>query len=101
MSVRVLDVEVCSKELTLYQRLEGDVSCVVWDAAIVLSKYLQLLTEPNGECSLMGRKVLELGAGVGCVGLTAATLGYVSITIANISIKLSIFYIIFFIIFQC
>ncbi|XP_077297923.1 protein N-lysine methyltransferase METTL21D-like [Arctopsyche grandis] len=75
MSIRVLDVEVCSKELTLYQRLVGDVSCVVWDAAIVLSKYLQLLIEPNGECSLIGRKVLELGAGVGCVGLTAATLG--------------------------
>lgn len=73
---RILDIEVCSKALTLYQKLEGDVSCVVWDASIVLSKYLEVKSQKT-ENLLNGLKILELGAGVGCVGLTAATLGYV------------------------
>lgn len=76
MSIRVVEIEVCSKALSLHQALVGDVSCVVWDAAIVLSKYLQLLTDSKGDSLLIGKKVLELGSGVGCVGLTAATLGY-------------------------
>lgn len=77
MTARVVEVESCCKTLMLQQQLIGDVSCVVWDAAIVLSKYLQRLTKENGENLLAGCHVLELGSGVGCVGLTAATLGFV------------------------
>uniref|UniRef100_S4RP52 Valosin containing protein lysine (K) methyltransferase n=1 Tax=Petromyzon marinus TaxID=7757 RepID=S4RP52_PETMA len=64
----------------------GDVGCVVWDAAIVLAKYLETdafrLRGGEGERScLRGRRVLELGAGTGAVGLVAASCGaYVTLT---------------------
>ncbi|XP_046374633.2 protein N-lysine methyltransferase METTL21D-like [Haliotis rufescens] len=52
----------------------GDVGCVVWDAAIVLSKYLETHDFDGGK-SWMGKKVVELGAGTGVVGLFAASYG--------------------------
>ncbi|XP_061824799.1 protein N-lysine methyltransferase METTL21D [Nerophis lumbriciformis] len=62
----------------------GDVGCVVWDAAIVLAKYLEtkLFHDPSLGVNLWaGRRVVELGAGTGVVGLMAATLGaHVSVT---------------------
>lgn len=57
----------------------GDVGCVVWDAAIVLAKYLetqQFHDPPSGVNSWADRRVVELGAGTGAVGLMAATLGW-------------------------
>ncbi|XP_057580751.1 protein N-lysine methyltransferase METTL21D isoform X2 [Hippopotamus amphibius kiboko] len=62
--------------LRLQQGGSGSVGCVVWDAAIVLSKFL----ETPGFCgagarALRRRAVLELGAGTGAAGLMAATLG--------------------------
>jgi len=71
---RNFDVDQCEKPLVLYQHEVGEVSCVVWDAALVLASYLQKLASEN-EAYFEERKVLELGAGVGCVGLTAACLG--------------------------
>lgn len=56
--------------LRLEQRLAGGVGCVVWDAALVLAKFLE-----TGACPLARRQVLELGAGTGAVGIMAATLG--------------------------
>ncbi|XP_034015700.1 protein-lysine methyltransferase METTL21D [Thalassophryne amazonica] len=56
----------------------GDVGCVVWDAAIVLAKYLetkQFCNPASGLNRFCGRTVVELGAGTGAVGLMAATLG--------------------------
>ncbi|KAM4543198.1 protein N-lysine methyltransferase METTL21D [Odontesthes bonariensis] len=56
----------------------GDVGCVVWDAAMVLAKYLETkqFYDPSSEVNVWsGRTVLELGAGTGVVGLMAATLG--------------------------
>ncbi|XP_037652058.1 protein-lysine methyltransferase METTL21D [Sebastes umbrosus] len=56
----------------------GDVGCVVWDAAIVLAKYLETkqFNDPSsGVSAWTGRRVVELGAGTGVVGLMAATLG--------------------------
>uniref|UniRef100_A0A3P8UEX2 Valosin containing protein lysine (K) methyltransferase n=1 Tax=Amphiprion percula TaxID=161767 RepID=A0A3P8UEX2_AMPPE len=56
----------------------GDVGCVVWDAAIVLAKYLETrqFYEPSSGVNVWsGSTVLELGAGTGAVGLMAATLG--------------------------
>nr|DBA14511.1 TPA: hypothetical protein GDO54_005466 [Pyxicephalus adspersus] len=60
--------------LEIRQLSSGDVGCVVWDAAIVLSKYLERRerTEPG---LLRGRTVLELGSGTGIVGIMAAALG--------------------------
>ncbi|XP_075283368.1 protein N-lysine methyltransferase METTL21D isoform X1 [Opisthocomus hoazin] len=56
--------------LRLQQREAGGVGCVVWDAALVLAKFLE-----TGACPLASRHVLELGAGTGAVGIMAATLG--------------------------
>ncbi|XP_030071161.1 protein N-lysine methyltransferase METTL21D isoform X2 [Microcaecilia unicolor] len=55
--------------LTVAQLSAGDVGCVVWDAAIVLAKYLE------AGLVLRRRSVLELGAGTGLVGLMAAVHG--------------------------
>ncbi|NXD28081.1 MT21D methyltransferase, partial [Spelaeornis formosus] len=57
--------------LRLEQRAAGGVGCVVWDAALVLAKFLE-----TGACPLGRRRVVELGAGTGAVGIMAATLGW-------------------------
>ncbi|EPY74406.1 methyltransferase-like protein 21D [Camelus ferus] len=62
--------------LRLQQYGSGGVGCVVWDAAIVLSKYLETpWFSGDGAHALTRRSVLELGSGTGAVGLMAATLG--------------------------
>lgn len=62
--------------LRLQQYGSGGVGCVVWDAAIVLSKYLETPGFSGGGAHALSRRsVLELGAGTGAVGLMAATLG--------------------------
>ncbi|XP_057359628.1 protein N-lysine methyltransferase METTL21A isoform X4 [Manis pentadactyla] len=45
------------------------VAAVVWDAAVVLSTYLEM-----GAVELRGRSAVELGAGTGLVGIVAALL---------------------------
>lgn len=71
---REIDIEICLKTLKIYQKMEGDVNCVVWDASLVLAKYLETMCQHKADF-LSGIKVLELGSGLGLVGLTAATLG--------------------------
>ncbi|KAI7790291.1 putative protein-lysine methyltransferase METTL21D [Triplophysa rosa] len=70
--------------LRMYQCSKGDVGCVVWDAAIVLSKYLETQQFYNVESDAStwsAKNIIELGAGTGLVGLVAATLGaYVTVT---------------------
>ncbi|XP_055990273.1 protein N-lysine methyltransferase METTL21D isoform X1 [Sorex fumeus] len=63
--------------LRLQQYGSGGVGCVVWDAAIVLCKYLETpaFSGQGRDHTLSRRSVLELGAGTGAVGLMAATLG--------------------------
>ncbi|XP_040497402.1 protein N-lysine methyltransferase METTL21A isoform X5 [Ursus maritimus] len=46
------------------------VAAVVWDAAVVLSTYLEM-----GAVELRGCSAVELGAGTGLVGIVAALLG--------------------------
>ena len=71
---RKFEISSCGKSLTFCQKEVGDVSCVVWDAALVLAKYLEARCN-NMHDWLRGRSVVELGAGIGCVGLTAACFG--------------------------
>lgn len=73
---REIDIEICLKTLKIYQKLEGDVNCVVWDASLVLAKYLETICHQRPDF-LSGTRVLELGSGLGVIGLTAATLGFV------------------------
>lgn len=62
------------KVLRINQLYIGDVGCVVWDAALVLAKFLEhpKYFPPEYLC---GKMVLELGAGTGAVGLAACVLG--------------------------
>uniref|UniRef100_A0A2I3GV24 Valosin containing protein lysine methyltransferase n=1 Tax=Nomascus leucogenys TaxID=61853 RepID=A0A2I3GV24_NOMLE len=60
----------------LQQYGSGGVGCVVWDAAIVLSKYLETPEfSGNWAHTLSRRLVLELGSGTGAVGRVVAALG--------------------------
>jgi len=38
---RKFEINSFGKSLTLCQKEVGDVSCVIWDAALVLAKYLE------------------------------------------------------------
>jgi predicted nicotinamide N-methyase len=71
---RKLEINSCGQCLTLCQKEVGNVSCVVWDAALVLAKYLEVRCDKTQNW-LKGQSVVELGAGPGCVGLTAACFG--------------------------
>ncbi|XP_077123447.1 protein N-lysine methyltransferase METTL21D [Ranitomeya variabilis] len=60
--------------LEIRQLSSGDVGCVVWDAAIVLSKFME--RRESAEPGLFtGKAAVELGSGTGIVGIMAATLG--------------------------
>lgn len=71
---REYDLEKELGTLVFSQLEEGDVNCVVWDAALVLAKFLEVkaIQQPGW---LKDRRVVELGAGLGCVGLVAACHG--------------------------
>jgi len=66
---------MCGKSLTLCQKEVGHVSCVVWDAALVLAKYLEARCNDMRDW-LLGPSVVERGAGMGCVGLRATFFAY-------------------------
>ncbi|KAK9879199.1 hypothetical protein WA026_004047 [Henosepilachna vigintioctopunctata] len=72
--LREFEISTISDSVKFHQKIEGDVSCVVWDASLVLAKFLEKRCSENKQY-LKGSKVLELGAGLGCVGLTASCLG--------------------------
>ncbi|XP_027446922.1 protein N-lysine methyltransferase METTL21A isoform X2 [Zalophus californianus] len=59
------------------------VAAVVWDAAVVLSTYLEM-----GAVELRGCSTVELGAGTGLVGIVAALLGaHVTITDRKVALE--------------
>ena len=68
------EIECQDGILRIKQVEVGDESCVVWDAALVLAKYLQSRQCCSKE-RLENRRVIELGAGTGVVGLIAASCG--------------------------
>ena len=72
MFLRELEIEIEDETRTvrLDQRYEGDTGVVVWDAAIVLAKYLEINTD-----MVRDMEVVELGSGTGAVGLCAGVLG--------------------------
>ena len=67
----VREIEIFNSTLSIHQAYIGDVGCVVWDAALVLAKYL----EKTRKTDLNNRTVLELGAGTGIVGLCCSLAG--------------------------
>ncbi|CAD5119347.1 DgyrCDS7964 [Dimorphilus gyrociliatus] len=60
--------------LKINQNEIGDVGCVVWDAAIVLSKYIESQSFKN-ILTLDGSNILEIGAGTGLCGIVSSCLG--------------------------
>lgn len=76
----VREIEIFNCSLNVHQAYIGDVGCVVWDAALVLVKYL----EKSRNKDLNNKKVLELGAGTGIVGLCCSLAGYaINMTTCN------------------
>ena len=72
--VREYELENGKGIIYLVQKEKGDVHCVVWDAALVLGKYLEKIC-CSGKNFLTGKNIIELGSGLGCVGMVAASYG--------------------------
>ncbi len=54
----------------------GDVGCVVWDASIVLAKYLEnLIIDKKINLNDIRANFIELGAGTGLIGILLAAYG--------------------------
>jgi predicted nicotinamide N-methyase len=54
---------------------DADTGLTIWDGSVLLAKYLEHLSRsPNGN-SLKGSRVVELGSGVGLVGISCGALG--------------------------
>ena len=63
--------EFAGRTLTVFQNWNDvGVAAVIWDAAIVLGRYLE-----KTAARLQGKKVIELGAGTGFAGIVASLLG--------------------------
>eukprot|EP01104_Vermistella_antarctica_P013588 TRINITY_DN4138_c0_g1_i3.p1 TRINITY_DN4138_c0_g1~~TRINITY_DN4138_c0_g1_i3.p1 ORF type:complete len:238 (+),score=54.30 TRINITY_DN4138_c0_g1_i3:219-932(+) len=66
-------VEVAGRSLSIVEKPElNSTGTKVWESSVVLSKYLEHTRRRN---PLKGKKVVELGAGCGIVGMTAGVLG--------------------------
>ncbi len=63
-----------SKTLRINQIEYGDVGCVVWDASIVLAKYLEILIN-EAKIDFSGLSIIELGAGTGLISVLMASYG--------------------------
>ncbi|KAG2425245.1 hypothetical protein HXX76_013830 [Chlamydomonas incerta] len=74
------DKQLRIKEFSL---LEDDAGAVVWDAALVAAHYLAHRAQ-QGRCLVSGRRVLDLGAGTGAVGLAAAALGAAHVALSDL-----------------
>ena len=91
------ELEINDKTIRIKQLYIGDVGCVVWDAAIVLCKFLEnenYFPAPADEVGSHshsqisrseiidapsywnGKRVIDLGSGTGVVGIAAGVLGY-------------------------
>ena len=70
----IRELECAGRTLNIRQLYIGDEGCVVWDAALVLARFLEnrYFFPPN---HWKNRRVLELGSGTGVVGLASCVLG--------------------------
>ena len=89
------ELEIKGKTIRIKQIYVGDVGCVVWDAAIVLCKFLEnkyyfpvprtagsdshtQTSKPeivNDPSYWNGKRVIDIGSGTGVVGIAAGVLG--------------------------
>lgn len=82
--MRVISVEntleKAAKEVKVPQRDCGEEAVVVWDAGLVLLHFL----EKHQQEFVHGKNILEIGAGTGAVGLTAAALSAKSVALTDL-----------------
>ena len=94
----IRELEINDKTIRIKQLYIGDVGCVVWDAAIVLCKFLENkhyfpvpdtntvgVSDSHTQISILetvseplywnGKQVVDLGSGTGVVGIAAGVLG--------------------------
>jgi len=78
--------EFAGRTLTVFQNWNDvGVAAVIWDAAIVLSRYLEMIS-----AQLREKRVIELGAGTGFAGIVASLLGgHVTITDRKMALKVT------------
>jgi len=74
MFEREIRLDTSDLVVRIDQQETGDVGCVVWDACLVLAKYLDK-RKGEEEDFLTNQTVLELGAGTGALGIIASLLG--------------------------
>ncbi|KAJ9463942.1 Protein-lysine methyltransferase C42C1.13 [Diplonema papillatum] len=72
--------EAAGVRLSLRQGREMSVHEVVWQSAMLLSKYL--CDHPQ---AVKGRRVVEVGSGIGLVGMVAAALGAESVLLTDVT----------------
>jgi hypothetical protein len=68
-------VTKAGKILNINQIEYGGVGCVVWDASIVLGKYLENLIIEKKFDFAAGLDIIELGAGTGLISILLASYG--------------------------
>ena len=91
----IRELEIKDKTIRIKQLYVGDVGCVVWDAAIVLCKFLEnnyyfpvpgaanmdgsdshtQISKPENMTYWNGKRVIDIGSGTGVVGIAAGVLG--------------------------
>ncbi|XP_071789450.1 protein N-lysine methyltransferase METTL21D-like [Asterias amurensis] len=76
-------LEFNNQVLIIKQCSSGDVGCVVWDAALVLLKFIESDFFKSKHETLEQKHVIELGSGTGAVGLAASLLG-ANVTITDL-----------------
>ena len=76
---KVLEILTVGHKLQLIQRPSLCLGSIIWEGALVLAKYM----EDNAQ-EFKGKTVIELGAGIGLVGIVSALIGCSSITITEI-----------------
>lgn len=76
--------------LVINQKFTGDVGVVVWDCAIVMSKFFDHRNKVD-KGYMRGKTAIELGSGTGVCGLTAAVVGLVYAFKSSVQSLLKVF----------
>ncbi|CAN0240337.1 unnamed protein product [Ectocarpus sp. 8 AP-2014] len=72
----VVPIEVCGTQLNIAQDPTSDnLGTTIWDASVILVRYMERNPQLYSRRRLEGKRVLELGAGCGLAGMYFALQG--------------------------